>query len=112
MPRGLENKGDRGSFFEGEILGIRQAIYLGRTNEFSAAAVDHVAQVGELAAVIVLAGNASRAFSAGYAGRENDFLADAYSSYLGPPLGDFSRHIAARTVRKRTRNSTNSPPHP
>src|SRR5260370_39315452 len=105
MPSGLENKGDRGSFFEGEILGIRQAIYLGRTNEFSAAAVDHVAQVGELAAVIVLAGKASRAFSAGYAGRENDFLAGADNSYLGANMGELSGNIADRNVRRRDPNA-------
>jgi len=73
----LENEGDRGDLFEGEIFGIGQAIYFGRANKFCAASVDHIAQVGELAAVIIVAGDASRAFVAGDAGRENDFLADA-----------------------------------
>jgi len=59
-------------------------------DEFSAAAVDHVAQVRKLAAVIVLTGDASGAFAAGHAGGENNFLANAHGGNVRADLGNFA----------------------
>src|SRR5229473_8587611 len=55
VPGGLEDKRNRGGLFKGQVFRIRQAIYFWSADEFGAAAVDQVAEIGEVAAVIVLA---------------------------------------------------------
>ncbi len=56
VPGSLENKRDRSSFFEAEIFRVWQAIYFGSADEFGTAAVDHIAEVGGLTAVVIKAG--------------------------------------------------------
>jgi hypothetical protein len=60
----LKDERDGGGFFEREIFGIGQAVYFRDADEFGAAAIDHVAEVGGLAAAIIEAGNASWTFAA------------------------------------------------
>jgi hypothetical protein len=112
VPRGLENEGDRGGLFEGEIFRIGQAIYFRGANEFGTPAVDQVAQICELAAVIVLARDASGAFAARHSGSENDFLADANRGDFGTDLRNFTGDVAARDVREWNRNARDASAHP
>jgi hypothetical protein len=104
VPGGLEDERDRGGFFKRQILRVRQAIYFRYADELGASSVNHVAQVGELAAAIVEARQTRRAFSAGDAGREYNFLASANRGDLGADLRDFPGDVAARNVRKRYQN--------
>jgi hypothetical protein len=101
VPGGLEDQRDAGGFGEGEIFRIGNAIYFGDFDEFGATAVDEVAEIGEAAAAIVLAGNASGAFAAGDAGSENDFLAGADGGDVGADFGDLAGDVAAGDVRER-----------
>ncbi len=95
MPRGLEDQWDGRGLFEGEIFGVREAIHFRCANEFGAPTVDHITEVGELAATIIEAGKARGAFAAGQRqGREDHSLADAYGSDLGADLGNFACDVA------------------
>src|SRR2546429_9363629 len=77
-----------------EIFGISEAVHFGRANEFRRAAVNHVAKVAGLAAVIVEAGQAGCAFAAAHQRRKHDFLADANRGYVCADSGDFASHVA------------------
>ncbi len=112
MPRRLEDERDRGGLFERKIFGTGKAVDFGDADKFGAAAVNHIAKIGELAAAIVLAGNARRAFAAGHAGSQNHFLADANSGNFGADFGDFSGHVAARNVREGNGNVGQAAAHP
>src|SRR5258708_13072518 len=89
-----------GGFFEGEIFGIGQAIDFGRANKFGAAAVDHVAEIRELAAAIVEAGDAGWAFAAGDSGGEDNLLPDAHGGDFLADVGDFSGPLPSGNVAK------------
>jgi hypothetical protein len=78
----------------------------------SAPTVNHVTEIGELAAAIVLTGNARRAFAAAHAGSENHFLPDANGGNFGTNLGDLSSDVAAGNVRKRDGNVGQAAAHP
>jgi len=91
--------------FEREIFGAREAIHFRCANEFGAAAVDHITEVGELAATIVEAGKARGAFATGDAGGEDHSLTDAYGGDLGADLGNFACDVAARYMWERDRNA-------
>jgi hypothetical protein len=101
----LKNEGDGGGFFKREIYGIRQAIHLRGADEFGAAAVNHVAEISELAAAVVEAGNAGGAFATTDTGSEDNFLADADGGDFGADLRDFAGDVAAGNVRERKRNT-------
>jgi hypothetical protein len=105
VPSGEEDKRDGGSVGPIEIFGIRETVDFGRANVFGATAIDHVTKVGEVAAAIILAGDAGGTFAAGDAGRENDFLADVNGGDFRADLGDFAGNIAARNVRERDGNA-------
>src|SRR4029077_19930639 len=61
VPGGLKNEGDGGGFIKRKFFGKQKAIHFRSADEFGAAAVNHVAEIGELAAVVVEAGNAGGA---------------------------------------------------
>jgi hypothetical protein len=105
VPGGLEDQRDGGSLFEGEIFRVREAIHFRCADEFGAAAVDHITEVGELAAAIVEAGKTRGAFAAGDAGGENHSLADAYGGDLCADLGNFACDVAAWYMWERNRNA-------
>src|SRR6266566_1008144 len=88
VPGGLEDERNRSSLFERQIFRVRQAIHFRGANKFGAAAVNHVAKIGGLPAVVVQAGHASRAFAAANQRREHDFLADASRGYIRADLSD------------------------
>src|SRR5256884_8367455 len=104
VPGGLKDERNRGGLFPLEIFGISEAVHFGRANEFRRAAVNHVAKVAGLAAVIVEAGQAGCAFAAAHQRRKHDFLADANRGYVCADSGDFASHVAARNVRQRNRH--------
>ena len=105
MPGGLEDQWDGGGLFDGKIFGIREAIHFGCADEFGAAAIDQITEVGELAAAIVAAGKARGAFAAGNARGEDHSLADAYGSDLGADLGNFACDVATWYMWQRDRNA-------
>jgi hypothetical protein len=94
------------------ILGIGHAIDFRAANVFSAAPIDHVAEVGEIAANVVIAGEARRAFAAGYPGSQNYFLADVDGADFGPNFVDYASDVTPRNVRERDGNPRQPTPHP
>ena len=62
------------------------------------AAVDEVTKIGEVAAAVILAGDAGRAFAAGHAWGEDHFLANAHGSDIRSDLGDFTGNVTAGNV--------------
>jgi hypothetical protein len=101
----LENERNGGSFLEGKILGIGEAVDFGAADKLGAATVDHVAEIGELWTVVVPAGEASRAFAAGDSGSEEDFLAGLGGGDTRVGFFDDPRDVAAGNVRKRDGNA-------
>jgi len=104
VPGGLEDKRNRGGLFKSQVFRIRHAIYFWSVDKFGAASVNQVAEIGELAAAVVLAGDASRAFPTSPPRGENDLLTDAHGGDIRADLGDFAGDIAAWDVRKRNRD--------
>jgi hypothetical protein len=105
VPRGEEDKRNRSGVSPIEVFRIREAIDLGHTNIFRAATINHVTEVGEVAAAVILTGKTGRTFATGYAGRENDFLADVNGGDFRADLDDFAGNIAAGNVGKRDGNA-------
>src|SRR5579863_855545 len=112
VPGGLKNKRDGRGFLKGQVFRKRQTVYFRGAHEFCAAAIDHVAQVRELAASIVLAGEASGALTAGNAGRKDDFLADTHGRDVSANLSNLAGDVAAGNVRERKRNARDAAAHP
>jgi hypothetical protein len=104
VPRGLEDERDRSSFLERKILRIRQAIHLGRANKFGAAAVNHVAEVGGQAALVIEASNTRETFAATNHRCEHNFLTHASTRDFRADLCDFSSDVAAGNMWKRDGN--------
>jgi hypothetical protein len=108
----LEYERNRGGFFKRKVLWVGQAIHFGRANEFGAAAVNHVAEVGGYPALVIEAGYASGTLAATNERGEHDFLTHANRGDFRADLCDFSSDIAAGNVRKRDRNIRQSAPDP
>jgi hypothetical protein len=104
VPSSLEDKRNRGGLFEGQVFRIRHAIYFWSADKFGTASVDQVAEIGELAAAVVLAGDAGGAFATSHAGGKNDPLTDAHGGYIRADLGDFAGDVATWDVRERNRD--------
>jgi hypothetical protein len=105
VPGGEEDEGDGGGVRPVEIFRIRETVDLGHTNIFGATAVDHITEVGEIAAVVILTSDAGGTFAAGNARSENDFLADMNGGDFCADLGDFAGNIAAGNVGERDSNT-------
>jgi hypothetical protein len=101
MPGSLENEWNRRGVCPIEISRIRHAVYFGATHVLGAAAVDHVAEVREIAAKIIVSGKARRAFSARDPRCKNHLLTDVNRGDLRTYLRDFPGDVASRYVRKR-----------
>ena len=112
VPGGLEDERNGGGMGPIEIFGIGHAIDFGTTNKFGAATLNHVTEIGEIAAEIVVAGEAGGTFAAGDAGSENDFLADVDGGDFGADLGDFASDVAAGNVRQRDLQAGKAAAHP
>lgn len=104
VPGSLENERNRGGFFPFEICGIREAIHLGGADKFGAAAVNHVAEIRGLAAVVVETSKAGGAFAATDERGKHNFLADAHVGDVGADFNDFAGDVASRNVRKGNRH--------
>ena len=105
VPGGEENERDGGGVRPVEVFWIRETVDLGHTNIFRAAAIDHVTEVGEIAAAVILTSDAGGTFATGNAGSENDFLADVNGGDFWADLGDFAGNIAAGNVGERDGNA-------
>src|SRR5215470_1137043 len=112
VPGGLKDQRHGGGVGPVEIFGIRHAVYFGDMDVFRAAAVNQVAQICELAAAVVIAGNAGRTFAAAHAGREHHLLADVHGGHRRADLDDFARHVAPQNMRHGKVNSGEAPPDP
>ena len=104
VPSRLENQRNRGGFFPFEILRIGQTVHFGSADKFSAAAVNHVAEIGGLAAIVVEASKAGGALAAAYERGEDNLLANAHVGDVGANFGDFAGDVAAWDVRQRNRH--------
>ena len=98
VPGGLEDDGNGRGVGPIEVFGIGQAVDFGAADIFGAATINHIAEIGEIAAEIVVAGKASGTFAAGDAGSENDLLANVDSGDFRADFGDFAGDVAAGNV--------------
>jgi len=98
VPGGLEDQRNGGGVGPIEIFGIRHAIDFRTAHKFGAAPINHTAEIGEVAAAVVVTAKAGGTFAAADAGSENDFLADVHSADLGADFGDFAGDVAAGNV--------------
>ena len=105
VPGGEEDERNSGGLRPVEILRIRETVDLGHTNIFSATAVDHVTEIGEIATVVILTSDAGGTFAAGNARSENDFLPDMNGRDFWADIGDFAGDIAAGNVGERDSNT-------
>ena len=112
VPGGLEDKRNGGGMGPIEVFGIGHAIDFGTADEFGAATINHVAEIGKVAAAVVIAGKAGGTFAAGDAGSEHDFLADMHGADFRTDLGDFAGDIAARDVREWNLEARKAAAHP
>jgi hypothetical protein len=94
----LKNERNGGGVGPIEVFGIGHAIDFGAADIFGAASINHVAEIGEIAAEIVIARETGGALAAGYAGSENNFLADVNCGDFGADFGDFAGDIATGNV--------------
>jgi len=101
VPCGEENERDGGGVRPIEVFGIRETVDLGHANILRAATIDHVTEVGEVAAAVILAGDAGGTFATRNPGGENDFLAHVDGGDFRADLGDFTGNIATGNVGKR-----------
>ena len=110
VPGGEEDERNSGGLRPVEILRIRETVDLGHTNIFSATAVDHVTEIGEIATVVILTSDAGGTFAAGNARSENDFLPDMNGRDFWADIGDFAGDIAAGNVGERDLDPRQSAP--
>src|SRR5882724_7243787 len=104
VPRRLKHQRNGSRFLKAQVFRIRHAVYFRNAHEFRATAVNHVAKIGEIAATIVLPGDACGTFAARDAGREHHFLPNAHGCDIRANLRDFARNVASRNVRQRNRH--------
>ena len=100
VPGGLEDQRNSGGMGPIEIFGIGKTINFGTADKFGAAPINHVAEVGKVAATVFIAGKAGGTFAAGHAGREYNFLTDVDGADFRADLGDFAGNVAAGDVRQ------------
>src|SRR5262249_49764304 len=104
VPSRLKHERNGGGLLERKVFRIGQAVYFGRTNQLRATTVDHVAEVGELAAAGVQSAHARGPPPAGHARSEDDFLTDADAGDFGAHSGNFAGDVTAGDVWERNRN--------
>jgi hypothetical protein len=112
VPGGLEDERDGRGVDPIEIFGIGHAIYFGAADVLRTAAIDHVAQIGEIAAAIVVSGDAGGATPTADARGEDDFLANVNGVNFGADLVYLTGNIAAGNVWKRDGNTGEAAPDP
>jgi hypothetical protein len=112
VPGGLENKRHRRGMSPIEVFGIGEAVDLRTANEFGVAPVDHVAKVGEIAAKIIVTGEAGGTLAAGDPRSKDDLLSDVDGVNRGSDFGDFSGDVAAGDMRERNGNSRKTAANP
>jgi hypothetical protein len=86
-----------------EVLGIGHAIHLRAADIFGATAIDHEAEVGEIAAEVVVTGQASRATATSNAWSQDHSLADVNVVNIVADLDDLTGHVAAGNMGERDR---------
>ncbi len=86
MPGGDKNQRNAGGLIEIEPVGNGDYIHRGHRNQFTVAAIDCIAQHGELAALVLQSRNALRAAVAKIHGREQNPLS-------GLEIGDVLAHL-------------------
>jgi hypothetical protein len=112
VPGGEEDERNSGGVRPVEIFRIRETVDLGHTNIFGATAVDHVTEVGEIAAAVILTSDAGGTLAASNPRSENDSLADMNGGDFCTDLGDFAGNIAAGYVRERDSNARKAAANP
>jgi hypothetical protein len=112
VPSGLKNERYGRGVDPIEIFGIGHAIDFRAAHVLGTAAIDHIAEVGEVAAAVVVAGETSGTLAAGHARSKDDFLANMDGVNLGANFGDLAGDVAAGNVRKRNRNTGQAAPDP
>jgi hypothetical protein len=95
VPGGLEDDWNGGGMGPIEVIGIRHAIDLGAADKFGATTINHVAEIGEIAAEIVVAGETCGTAAAGNSRSKDHFLTDVDGGDLGTDLSDFAGDVAA-----------------
>jgi hypothetical protein len=103
MPGGEEDQRNGGGMDPVEILGVRHAVDFRAANVFGASAINHKAEVGVIAAEVVMSRQTSGAMTTGNARSENDFLADVDVVDIVADLDDLPGDITAGNMRKRNR---------
>ena len=101
VPRRLENKRNCSCVHPIENSWVRHAVHFGTANIFGATTVDHVAEIGEVTAKVVVTRNTSGTFSASDPGRQDHLLTDVNGGDFVAELGHFSRDITAGYMGKR-----------
>jgi hypothetical protein len=112
VPGGLKNERHGRGVDPIEIFGIGHAVDIGAADVFGTAAIDHVAEVGEVAATVVVAGETSGTLAAGHAGSKDNFLANMKGVNLGANFGDLAGDVAAGNVWKGNGNTRQAAPDP
>jgi hypothetical protein len=112
VPGRLKDERDGGGVRPIQIFWIGATVDFGAADVFGATSIDHVAEIGVIAAEIVVAGEARGTFAAGHSGSKNDFLADVDGVHFGADFGDFTGDIASRDVRERNGNTRQAPADP
>ena len=100
MPRRHKHQWNAGGFIEIERVGDGDDAHHGHRNQFAVAAVHAVAEHGELAALVLQAGDALRAVIAEMHGRDQHPLSRLEIGDVLSHFDNFARDVAARNVRQ------------
>ena len=108
VPGSLKDERNSGGMGPIQILGIGHAIHFRAADIFGATAVNHIAEIGEIAAAVVIAGETRGTFPACDTRSKDNFLANVNGADFGSDFGDFSGNIAAGNMRQRNGNTGES----
>src|SRR5208337_1980238 len=112
VPGGLEDQRHGSGVSPIQVFRIGHAIDVGAADKFGAAAINHVAEIGKVAATVFIAGKAGGTSSTGDARRKDNFLADVDGADFGTDFGDFAGNVAAGDVGKWSLEAGEAAAHP
>lgn len=105
VPGSLKNQRDGRRLFKRKIFRMRKAVHVRAAYEFRATAVNQVAEIGKLRAIVVKSGEALCAFAAGDARSQQNFLASSDSGDARAGFFDDTSDVAPGNVREWNRES-------
>jgi hypothetical protein len=111
VPRGHEHERDAGRLIEIEPGGNGNHAGGGHGDQLAVAAIDAIAEHGELAALVLNSRDALYAVSAKVHGSDQDALADRKPGDIFADLSDLSGDVAAEDVRQFHARQTLAHPH-